>query len=280
MNPNDVNEILKNLIQEQALPITVFKGKTLLIVEGEYLYNTSERYVELERCLETIIKQWKGDRIFENYKDRRFDGTWYATIVESFSEIHNTIESVSSDASRVSEAREVLQSLIEERTLPINIIEQCKVVILPDKPIEYRTEEMIELDDLLQKMALEGSLEEDIKNVHVRHNGFSFHPKKGTPDIDFSKVQELTNYLQSELIEHGLHVKLLHEGFALKADNEIDLDRSEYEKRAHRLRTESEEIAYRLTIMTGIDFRVSGFQVGVRFGVHTTYLRADRAYPY
>lgn len=280
MNPNDVNEMLKTLIQEQALPITAYNGKVLLIVEGEYLYNTSERYVELERCLETIIKQWKGDRTLEDFKNRRSDGTWYATILESFSEIHNKIESVSLDAPRVSEAREVLQSLIEERTLPVNIIEQCKVVILPDKPIEYRTEEMIELDDLLQEMALEGSLEEDIKNVHVRHNGFSFHPKKGTPDIDFSKVQALTHYLQSEIIAHGLHVKLLHEGFALKTDNEIELDRSEYEKRSHRLMTESEEIAYRLTIMTGIDFRKSGFQVGGGFGVHTTYLRADRAYPY
>ena len=269
MNPNDVHELLRSIIQEHALPITAYNGRILLIVEGEYPGTVSERYSELKQCLETIIHQWKGDRILENYKNRRFDGTWYATIVESFSEIHNKVEHVASDSSRVSEAREVLQSLIEERALPINTIQQrIKVVILPDNPLDYRTEEMIELEDLLQKMSLDGSLKEDIENIYVRHSGFSLHPKKGIPDIDFSKVQQLTNYMQSEIVEHGLHVKLLHEGFALKTDNEIDLDR-----------TESEEIAYRLTIMTGLNFRISGFQVG-RFGVNTMYLGADRAYPY
>ncbi len=270
MNPNDVHELLKSIIQEHALPITAHNGKVLLIVEGEYpAGNASERYAELKQCLETIIHQWKGDRILENYKDRRFDGTWYATIMESFSDIHNKVESVASDSSRVSEVREVLQSLIEEQALPINTIQnRIKVVILPDNPLDYRTEEMVELEDLLQKMSLDGSLKEDVENIYVRHSGFSLHPKKGIPDIDFPKVQELTNYLQSEIIKHGLHVKLIHEGFALKTDNEIDL------------RSESEEIAYRLTIMTAIDFRVSGFQVGGGFGVHTTYLDAGRAYPY
>ncbi|MDE0638045.1 MAG: hypothetical protein OXI43_19570 [Candidatus Poribacteria bacterium] len=179
MNPSDVNEGLKTLIQEHALPITAHNGKILLIVEGEYpAGNASERYSELKQCLETIIHQWKGDRILKKYKDRMFDGTWYATVMESFSEIHNKVERVASDSPRISEVREVLQSLIEEQALPINIIEHCKVVILPDKPIDYRTKEMIELDDLLQKMELEGSLEEDIENIYVRHSGFSLPPKK------------------------------------------------------------------------------------------------------
>ena len=269
MNPSDVNERLKTLIQEHALPITAHNGKILLIVEGEYpTGNASERYTELKQCLETIIHQWKGDRILENYKDRRFDGTWYATVIESFSEVHNQIERVASDSPRISEVREVLQSLIEEQTLPINIIEHSKVVILPDKPIEYRTEEMIELDDLLQKMELEGSLEEDIENIYVRHSGFSLHPQKGIPDIDFSKFQVLANYLQSEIVEHGLYAKLLHEGFVLESGHELG-----------RHRAESEELAYRLTVITGLDFRVSGFRTG-GIEVRTTYLRADRVYPY
>ena len=269
MNPNDVHELQKSIIQEHALPITAYNGKILLIVEGEYPEgNASERYAELKQCLETIIRQWKGDRILEKYKDRMFDGTWYATVIESFSQAHNQIERVASDSSHVSEARKVLKSLIEEQALPINIIEHCKVVILPDKPIEYRTEEMIELDDLLQKMELEGSLEEDIENIYVRHSGFSLHPQKGIPDIDFSKFQELANYLQSEIVEHGLYAKLLHEGFVLESDNKLDIHRAE-----------SEELAYRLTVMTGLDFRVSGFRTG-GIKVRTTYLRADRAYPY
>lgn len=264
MNPNDVHELISSIIQEHSIPITAYSGEILLIVEGEYPGNASERYAELERCLETIIHQWKGDKGLQDYKDKIFHGEWYATVLSSFSEVHNKIESIASDSSRVSEAREVLQALIEERSLPIKTIKnRMNVIILPDSPIDYRTEEMIELDDLLQKMELEGSLEEDIKNVHVRHSGFSFGPKKGTPDIDFSKIQEITNYLQSEIVEHGLHVKLIHKGFALKTDNEIDLDR-----------TETEEILYRLTIMTGINFRVSGS------GVNTTYLGADGAYPY
>ena len=263
MNPNDVHELLRSIIQEHALPITAYNGKILLIVEGEYGVNTSKRYSELEQCVETIIHQWKGDIGLRDYKDRIF-GEWYAAIMESFSEIHNKLERVASDASRVSEARVVLQALIEERALPITTIQnRIKVVLLPDNPIDYRTEEMIELDDLLQKMSLDGSIKEDVENIYVRHSGFSLHPKKGTPDIDFSEVQELTNYLQSEIVEHGLHVKLIHEGFALNTDNEINLDQ-----------TESEEIVYRLTIMTGIDFRISGF------GGNTTYLGADRAYPY
>ena len=263
MNPNDVHELQRSIIQEHALPITAHNGKILLIVEGEYPGTVSERYSELKQCLETIIHQWKGARILENYKNRTFDGTWYATVLSSFSEIHNKIERVASDSSCVSEAREVLQSLIEERALPIKTIQNCiKVVILPDNPVDYRTEEMVALEDLLQKMSLDGSIKEDVENIYVRHSGFSFG-RKGTSDIDFSKIQEITNYLQSEIAEHGLHVKLIHKGFALKTDNEIDLDR-----------TETEEILYRLTIMTGINFRVSGS------GVNTTYLGADGAYPY
>ncbi|MDE0638046.1 MAG: hypothetical protein OXI43_19575 [Candidatus Poribacteria bacterium] len=264
MNPNDVHELISSIIQEHSIPITAHNGKILLIVEGEYPGTVSERYSELKQCLETIIHQWKGDRILEDYKNRMFDGTWYATITESFSEIHNKVECVASDSSCVSEAKEVLQSLIEEQALPIKTIQnRIKVVILPDNPIDYRTEEMIELEDLLQKMSLDGSIKENVENIYVRHSGFSFGRKKGTPDIDFSKIQEITNYLQSEIVEHGLHVKLIHKGFALKTDNEIDLDR-----------TETEEILYRLTIMTGINFRVSGS------GVNTTYLGADGAYPY
>ena len=269
MNPNDVHELLKSIIQEQALPITAYNGKILLIVEGEYGVNSSERYAELKQCLETIIHQWKGDRILENYKNRRFDGTWYATIMESFSEIHNKIERVASDSSHVSEARDVLQSLIEEQALPIKAIQnRIKVVLLPDNPVDYRTEEMTELENLLQKMSLDGSIKEDVENIYVRHSGFSLHPKKGIPDIDFSKAQQLTDYLQSEIIKHGLQVKLIHEGFALNTNNEIDLDR-----------TETEEIVYRLTIMTGISFRISGG------GVNTTYLGTtdfgnDGTYPY
>jgi hypothetical protein len=264
MNPNDVNELINSIIQEQALPITAYNGRILLIVEGEYPGNMSERYAELERCLETIIHQWKGDRTLEDFKNRSFGGNWYATIMESFSEIHDKVESVASDSSRVSEAREVLQSLIEERTLPVKTIQnRIKVVILPDNPVDYRTEEMIELEDLLQKMSLDGSLKEDIENIYVRHSGFSFGPKKGTSDIDFGKAKQLTSYLQSEMVEHGLQVKLIHKGFALNTDNEIDLDQ-----------TETEEIVYRLTIMTGINFRISGL------GENTTYLGADGAYPY
>ncbi len=265
MNPNDIHELISSIIQEQVLPITAYNGRILLIVEGEYPGNMSERYAELERCLETIIHQWKGDRTLEDFKNRSFGGNWHATILQSFSEIHNKIERVSSDSSRVSEAREVLQSLIEERTLPVKTIQnRIKVVILPDNPLDYRTEEMIELEGLLQKMTLDGSLKEDVENIYVRHSGFSFGPKKGTPDIDFSKAQQLTNYLQSEIIKHGLHVKLIHEGFALNTDNEIDLDE-----------TEIEEIVYRLRIMTGINFWISG-----RLGENTTYLGADGAYPY
>ncbi len=164
---------------------------------------------------------------------------------------------------------EVLQSLIEERALPIKTIQnRIKVVILPDNPVDYQTEEMIELEDLLQKMSLDGLIKEDLENIYVRHKGFSLHPKKGTSDIDFSKAQQLTNYLQSEIVEHGLHVKLIHEGFALETDNEIDLDE-----------TESEEMVYRLTIMSGINFWISGF------GENTTYLGTtgfgdDSTYPY
>ena len=264
MNPNDVHELISSIIQEQALPITAYNGRILLIVEGEYPGNMSERYAELERCLEIIIHQWKGDRTLEDFKNRSFGGNWHTTISQSFSEIHNKIERVASDSSRVSEAREVLQSLIEERELSIKTIQnRIKVVILPDNPIDYRTEEMMELDDLLQKMALEGSLKEDIKSIYVRHSGFSFGPKKGTPDIDFSQVQKLTNNLQSKIEERGLHVKLIHEGFELETENEIDLDE-----------TETEEIVYRLTIMTGINFRIS------TIGENSIGLGTDGAYPY
>lgn len=265
MNPNNVKEMLKTIIQEKALPITAYESKHLLIVEGEYPGNMSERYTELERCLERIIQQWKGDRALEDFNENgSFDGNWSTTILKSFSEIHNKIENVVSDSFHVSEAREVLQDLIQEQALPIKTIQnRIKVVILPDNPKDYQTEEMIELDDLLQKMALEGSLKEDIKNIYVRHSGFSFGPENGTPDIDFSQVQELTNYLQTEIAKYGLHVKLIHQGFKLETENETDLDR-----------TEIEEILYRLTIMTGINFRIS------TSGVNSIGLGTDGAYPF
>ena len=266
MNPNNINKMLKTLIEEHALPITTHSDRILLIVEGEYPGSGSERYAELKQCLEVIIQQWKGDRTLEDFKNRMFDGTWYATIVESFSEIHNKVERVASDSSRVSEAREVLQDLIQEQSLPIKKIRnRIKLVILPDNPIDYRTEEIIELDDLLQKMVLEGSLKEDINNIYVRHSGFRFGPKKGTFDIDFSQVQEFTNSLQTEIAKHGLHVKLIHQGFKLETENESDLDRTEIE---------IEEIAYRLTIMTGINFRIS------TSGVNSIGLGTDGAHPF
>lgn len=62
MNPNDVKEMLKTIIEEKSLPITTYQSTYLLIVEGEYPGSMSERYAELEQCLERIIQQWKGDR--------------------------------------------------------------------------------------------------------------------------------------------------------------------------------------------------------------------------
>ena len=97
--------------------------------------------------------------------------------------------------------------------------------------------------------------------------------------MDFSLVQQAAQRLQSEIEKHGLNVRLLHEGFVLVKDRETEVHISE-----------AEELAFRLTVMSGINYRVLHYGMELIEGRKPGWtdeinwqeanLCNDRAYPY
>jgi hypothetical protein len=214
MNPNDVNELLRSLINEFALPITSDEKGPLLI--SEVRNPTTDSYTE------TIIRRWKGDEIAEQFKNSTISGHWCLSRGRKISEVYDEVEHLASNSTRIAEVKKVLRSLIKERELPFNILHlRFTVVILPDNPMQFRTDDMIELDTLLERMTLEGCFGEDNTNFHVRHAGFTLYPKEGAPDVQYSKVQEAARRLQSKIGKHGLQVRLIHNGFQLEKTEKL-----------------------------------------------------------
>ncbi len=273
MRPYEVHEILKSIVHELGIPVGVGSGNTLLIVEGE------ER--EAKQCKENILERWQGEDTLDNYLNKnQIDGHWRITHRSTLSEINKKIEKLAIGTTRVLEVKEVLQALITERELPFRIYyAQINVAILPEKPSDYQTDEMIELNTLIQEMQQDGRFEDKKIDVYVRHSGFELYQEEDFLDVDFALVKSATQRLQSEIDKYGLQVRLLHNGFVIVKDREIEIHVSE-----------AEELAYRLMVMTGINYRVLSYGMGenkdVKPGWKTeiNWLNAslcnDRAYPY
>lgn len=274
MRPYEVHEILKSIVQELGIPVGVGTGNTLLIVEGE------ERVAK--QCKENILKRWQGEQTLDNYLNKnQIDGHWRITHRSTLSEINKKIEKLAIVTTRVLEVKEVLQALITERELPFKIYYRAiNVAILPENPSDYQTDEMLELNTLVQEMQQDGKSEDKKIDVYVRHSGFElYEEEEDYIDVDFALVQSATQRLQFEIEKHGLQVRLLHAGFVLVKDPEIEIHVSE-----------AEELAYRLMVMTGINYRVLAYGMGPNKGVKPEWtheinwldanLCNDRAYPY
>ncbi len=249
MNPNEVTELIRSLIKDIKIPISTVEKGPLLISEDDN--PTTRSYTE------DIIRRWKGDKIAEKLKNFTISGHWCLSRGRSISEIYDEVEHLASNSTRIAEVKEVLRSLIKERELPFNILHLWfTVVALPDDPTQFRTGDMIELETLLESMMLEGCFGDGDNVFHVRHAGFSLYPKEHAPDVQFSKVQEAARRLQSKIGKHGLQVRLIHNGFQLEKDREVEIDVAE-----------AKELASRLMFMTGIDYRVGAYGMGPKKGV-------------
>lgn len=300
MKPIEVNEILKSIIQELALPVDVVEGGTLLIVEStkptekqlkqvaEGTELTAKQYSQLvnrpeqkaKQYKETILKHWQGEAALDAYLNKNLiTGNWTITHRSTLSEIHNKIEKLTIATHRVVEVKEVFQSLITEQELPFEVYHAgIKVIILPDDPSGYQTDDMKELETVIKEMPQDSIPEELEIKAYIRHGGFRLEPEEGYIDVDFSLVQQAAQRLQSEIEKHGLQVRLLHQGFELVKDREIEVHISE-----------AEELAFRLTVMTGINYRVlsygmvtEGREPGWTNEINwkEASLLNDRAYPY
>ncbi len=295
MKPNEVNEILRSIIQELAIPVNVYDGPTLLIVESakptERQFKqklTAEQLKQLveepeqkaKQYKETILKHWQGESALDAYLNKNsITGNWRITHRNTLSEMHNEIEKLAIATHRVVEVKDLLQSLITERELPFEVYYACiKVVILPDDPSNYQTDDMKELETVIQEMQQDPLLEEFGIKAYIRHGGFELYQEEDYIDVDFSLVQQAAQRLQAEIEKHGLNVRLLHTGFELVKEREKEVHISE-----------AEELAFRLTVMTGINYRVHSYGMVTEgrepgwtneINWKEASLLNDRAYPY
>lgn len=301
MRPIKVNEILRSIIQELAIPVDVYDGPTLLIVEStkptekqlkrlsEGTELTAKQHRQLvhgpeqkaKQYKETILKHWQGEAALDAYLNKNLiTGNWMISHRSTLSEIHNKIEKLAIATIRAVEVKEVLQSLITEQELPFEVYYAgIKVVILPDDPSDYQTDDMKELETVIKEIQQDPLPEEFKIKAYIRHGGFRLYQEAGYIDVDFSLVQQAAQRLQSEIEKHGLQVRLLHQGFELVKEPEIEVHISE-----------AEELALRLMVMTGINYRVLSYGMGAIEGKKPEWtsemnwneasLLNDRAYPY
>ncbi len=252
MNPNNVNKLLKSLIADFVLPVTLFNCGPLLISEDrskvsrERLEDIAQQWMDLERGdsdkIPQVTKEWfysvlEFAGLRKNHRNHRI------SVGRTVSDICVEIERLALETSQVTGVRKVLKSLIIERELPFKIFHKgFYVIILPEDPALYRDEEMIELETLLDKENLE---------VQVRHSGFSLtrmeRAEYDIPDIPLSQIQEMVRALQALLKRHDLKACLLHEGFVLEKKRKVEIHVSE-----------TAELASRLSVMTGIHYRGAG----------------------
>ena len=220
MNPNKVKELLNALIDELKLPICVSDcGPIMVCGPGPGASSTRSR----------AEKVMKGS--FHSHA---------ISVGRTVTEKDKDTTRLALDTHRSSAVKDILKSLIVEQALPLNVVDNgFRLEILIDEGVDYRSEDMIKLETLLEK--------EDL-DVPVRHNGFSLRHKKDDIELLFSEVDTLANHLSSLLVEHGLHVRLLHTGFELlkNEDDEIDI-------------AEAKELTYRLETMVGIHYAQGGY---------------------
>lgn len=217
MNPNKVKELLNTLRNELNLPIYVNDCGPFIIIGNSDSATRSRA--------ENVVKQWMNGEILNHA----------ISVGRTVAENDKATTRLALDTHRAPEVKAILASLIAEQSLPLTVVD-CgfKLAILTDDGIDYRSDEMMELEAMFEKEGLD---------IPIRHRGFRLRHKKNGTDLLFVEVETLANHLSSLLVEHGLHVRLLHEGFKLhkSKDDEIDI-------------AEVKELTFRLETMVGIRY--------------------------
>ena len=222
MSPNEVKALLDALIVDLGLPIRALDSGPQVVIEKSNGPTRSRT--------EEVVKQWMNGC-----------GRSHSIYVgQSAANVEKGITLLASETYRVPEIKEILKSLIEEQSLPLNIVDWgFELQVLADEGIDYRDDDMAELEALLEAEELD---------VPVRHRGFSLWQEGDNAVPQFSKFETLANRLQSQLNGHGLQVRLLHKGFELQKDAEDEVDIAE-----------AKELTYRLEIMVGIRYVQGGY---------------------
>lgn len=211
MNPNKVREILNALIDELNLPIRV-SGNGPIAVIGHSNSSTRSR-------AEDVVKQWAGRHIHNHG----------VSVGRSVAERDEVTTRLALDTHRSSEVKAILESLIAEQTLPLTVVDfGFKLDILTDEGVDYRSEDMMQLESMLEKEGLD---------IPVRHHGFDLHHKDDDTELQFSETETLANHLASLLVEYGLYVRLLHKGYRLHKNQEDEIDIAEAKELTNRLET-------------------------------------------
>lgn len=219
MNPNKVKELLNTLIDELKLPIRVsvsHSGPILVFGPGSSLTRSRAK---------NVLEHWSDE-------GKR---SWVISVGLPMKERDEATTRLALDTHRTAEIRNILESLIAEQALPLTVVDGgFQLEILTDEGVNYHSEDMMQLEALLEKEGID---------VPVRQSGFSLRHKEDDVELLFSEVNTLANHLSSLLVEHGLPVRLLHNGFRLhkNQDDEIDI-------------AEVKELTYRLKIMVGIRY--------------------------
>ena len=222
MSPNDVKELLDPIIADLELPLVALDRGPQLVSEKSDGPTQSK--------IDEVVERWMNgcSRSRSVY------------VGQSAAKVEKGITLLALETHRVPEIKELLKSLIKEQSLPLNVVDWgFELEVLADNGVDYRDDDMVELEALLEK--------EDL-DVSVRHRGFNLLQSEDSAEIAFLQFEALTNRLASALKGHGLQVKLLHKGFELQknAENEVDI-------------AEAEELTYRLEIMVGIRYVQGGY---------------------
>ncbi|MCY3744096.1 MAG: hypothetical protein OXH00_24040 [Candidatus Poribacteria bacterium] len=220
MRPNDVKELLDALIAELKLPL-IASDKGPLVVSEKSDRSTQSR-------IERVVEQWMNE----------YNLSYGIYVGRSASERDEATTRLALETNRAPEIKEILKSLVAEQSLPLNVVDWgFRLEILADEGVDYRYDDMIHLETLLEQEGLD---------VPVRHSGFNLWQEDRT-DLEFSQFQALANRLAAALAGYGLHVKLLHKGFELQknADDEVAI-------------AEAKELTYRLENMVGIRYVQGG----------------------
>ncbi len=245
MHPNDVKELLDVSIAELGLPLIASDRGPMLVSEK------SDRPTQSR--IEKVVEQWMNGSHLSHC----------ISVGRSVSERDEATTRLASETHRAPEVEEILKSLIAEEALPLKVVNSgfC-LEILIDEGVDYRCDDMVTLEILLEK--------EDL-DVPVRHTGFNLWQAEDSGDLEFSQFEMLANRLASALEGHGLQVRLLHKGFELRKNKADEVDIAE-----------AKELTYRLEIMVGIPYvqGVYGYiKPGLDTEIHWTFARITPALP-
>ena len=246
MHPNDVKELLDASIAELGLPLRASNRGPMLVSEK------SDRPTQSR--IEKVIELWMN----------RSHLSHCISVGRAVSDMDEATDRLASETHRVPEVEEILKSLIAEEALPLTVVNSgFWLEILVDEGIDYRCDEMLKLETLLEKEGLD---------VPVRHTGFSLWQEEDSGALEFSQFETLANRLAAALEEHGLQVRLLHQGFELQKNEADEVDIAE-----------AKELTYRLEIMVGIRYvqGVYGYiKPGLDTEIHWTLARITPALPF